>query len=55
MGHGLALLLLAGFTLVLGFLMGPLEGYLLGEHHPHEMNYLLLVLAVGAVYLMFVR
>ena len=43
-----ALLVLAGFTLVLGFLMGPLEGYLLGEHHPHEMNYLLLVLAVGA-------
>jgi NADH-quinone oxidoreductase subunit L len=42
------LLLLAGFTLILGFLMGPLEGYLLGEHHPHDMNYLLLFLAVGA-------
>jgi NADH-quinone oxidoreductase subunit L len=47
----LPLLVLAGFTLVLGFLMGPLEGYLLGEHHPHEMNYLLLVLAVSAALL----
>jgi NADH-quinone oxidoreductase subunit L len=42
------LLVLAGFTLVLGFLQAPLESYLLGEHHPHAMNYLLLVLAVGA-------
>jgi NADH-quinone oxidoreductase subunit L len=41
------LLVLAGFTLVLGFLQVPLEKFLLGESHPHEMNYLLLVLAVG--------
>jgi NADH-quinone oxidoreductase subunit L len=42
------LIVLAGFTLVLGFLHAPLQRYLLGEYHPHEMNYLLLVLAVGA-------
>ena len=42
------LLVLAGFTLVLGFLQAPLEKFLLGESHPHEMNYLLLILAVGA-------
>jgi NADH-quinone oxidoreductase subunit L len=42
------LLVLAGFTLVLGFLQTPLEQFLLGESHPHEMNYLLLILAVGA-------
>jgi NADH-quinone oxidoreductase subunit L len=42
------LIVLAGFTLVLGFLHAPLQKYLLGEFHPHEMNYLLLVLAVGA-------
>jgi len=42
------LLVLAGFTLVLGFFMTPLQGYLLGEVHHHELNYLLLGLAVGA-------
>jgi NADH-quinone oxidoreductase subunit L len=42
------LVVLAGFTLVLGFLQGPLTAYLLGEYHPHELNHLLLVLAVGA-------
>ena len=41
------LIVLAGFTLVLGFLQTPLEKFLLGESHPHEMNYLLLFLAVG--------
>jgi NADH-quinone oxidoreductase subunit L len=41
------LLVLAGFTLVLGFLQTPIEKFLLGESHPHEMNYLLLILAVG--------
>jgi NADH-quinone oxidoreductase subunit L len=44
----LPLVVLAGFTLVLGFLMEPLQGYLLGEVHHHELNYLLLGLAVGA-------
>ena len=53
-GHGvpwvmsLPLIVLAGFTLVLGFLQGRLQGYLLGEHHPHELNTTLMVLAVGA-------
>jgi NADH-quinone oxidoreductase subunit L len=42
------LIVLAGFTMVLGFLQTPLEHFLLGESHPHEMNYLLLVLAVGS-------
>ena len=41
------LIVLAGFTLVLGFLQTPLEKFILGESHPHEMNYTLLVLAVG--------
>jgi len=41
------LIVLAGLTLILGFLQGSLEEYLLGEHHPHELNYLLLILAVG--------
>jgi NADH-quinone oxidoreductase subunit L len=41
------LIVLAGFTLVLGFLQGSIEKFLLGESHPHEMNYLLLGLAVG--------
>jgi NADH-quinone oxidoreductase subunit L len=44
------LLVLAGFTLVLGFLQAPLEKFLLGESHPHEMNYLMLILAVGAAF-----
>ena len=42
------LIVLAGFTLVLGFLEGHLQGYLLGEHHPHALNLTLMVLAVGA-------
>ncbi len=41
------LLVLAGFTLVLGFMQTRLEKFLLGESHPHELNYLLLGLAVG--------
>jgi|YelNatPaOPRAMG01_1025707.scaffolds.fasta_scaffold00214_41 NADH-quinone oxidoreductase subunit L len=45
------LIVLAGFTLVLGFLQGRLEGFLLGESHPHELNYTLLILAVGAALL----
>jgi NADH-quinone oxidoreductase subunit L len=53
-GHGvpwvmaLPLILLAIFTCVLGFLQAPLERFLLGESHPHAMNYLLLGLAVSA-------
>lgn len=43
----LPLIVLAGITIVLGFLQGTLERFLLGESHPHEMNYRLLVLAVG--------
>ncbi len=42
------LIVLAGFTLVLGFLHDPLQKYLLGELHHHELNMLLMVLAVGA-------
>jgi NADH-quinone oxidoreductase subunit L len=42
------LIVLAGFTLVLGFLHTPLQKYLLGEVHHHELNMLLMVLAVGA-------
>ncbi|MEW6657509.1 MAG: NADH-quinone oxidoreductase subunit L [Thermodesulfobacteriota bacterium] len=41
------LIVLAGFTLVLGFMQAPLEKFLLGESHPHDLNYLLLFLAVG--------
>jgi NADH-quinone oxidoreductase subunit L len=41
------LIVLAGFTLVLGFMQGSLEKFLLGESHPHAIDYLLLVLAVG--------
>jgi NADH-quinone oxidoreductase subunit L len=41
------LIVLAAFTCVLGFLQTPIEKFLLGESHPHEMNYLLLGLAVG--------
>jgi NADH-quinone oxidoreductase subunit L len=41
------LLVLAGFTLVLGFLQGWFEKFLLGESHHHEIDFLLLVLAVG--------
>jgi NADH-quinone oxidoreductase subunit L len=44
----LPLIILAGFTLVLGFMQGSLEKFLMGESHPHELNYLLLFLAVGA-------
>jgi NADH-quinone oxidoreductase subunit L len=44
----LPLIILAGFTLVLGFLQGSLEKFLLGESHPHDLSYLLLFLAVSA-------
>jgi NADH-quinone oxidoreductase subunit L len=40
------LIVLAGFTLILGFCQGYLEKLLLGESHPHAMNYFLLVSAV---------
>ncbi len=43
----LPLVVLAGFTLILGFCQGYLEKYLLGEFHPHALNYGLLVAAVG--------
>jgi NADH-quinone oxidoreductase subunit L len=43
----LPLIILATFTCVLGFLQTPIEKFLLGASHPHEMNYLLLGLAVG--------
>jgi NADH-quinone oxidoreductase subunit L len=42
------LLVLAGFTLVLGFMEGSLQKYLLGEYHHHALNLTLLILAVGA-------
>ncbi len=42
------LLILAGFTLSLGFCQGYLEKYLLGEVQHHETNYLLLGSAVVA-------
>jgi NADH-quinone oxidoreductase subunit L len=45
------LIVLAGFTLVLGFLEGSLQKFLLGEVHHHELNLTLLVLAVGAALL----
>jgi NADH-quinone oxidoreductase subunit L len=41
------LIVLAGFTLVLGFMQNHIEKFLLGASHPHDMNYLLLGLAVG--------
>jgi len=41
------LLILAGFTLSLGFCQGYLEKYLLGESHPHAIDYFLLVAAVS--------
>jgi len=41
------LLVLAAFTLVLGFCQGWLEEYLLGHAHPHETNYPLLIAAVS--------
>jgi NADH-quinone oxidoreductase subunit L len=41
------LLVLAGFTLTLGFFQGSLEKYLLGESHPHAIDLGLLVSAVG--------
>ena len=41
------LILLAGFTLILGFCQGYLEKLLLGEVHPHAMNYFLLAAAVS--------
>ena len=47
----LPLIVLAGFTLVLGFLQGSLEKFLLGETHPHDLSYLLLFLAVSAALL----
>jgi NADH-quinone oxidoreductase subunit L len=41
------LIVLAAFTLILGFCQGYLEKFLLGESHPHAINYFLLVAAVG--------
>jgi NADH-quinone oxidoreductase subunit L len=41
------LIVLAGFTLVLGFMQGTLEKFLLGASQPHELNYVLLVSAVS--------
>jgi NADH-quinone oxidoreductase subunit L len=41
------LIVLAGFTLILGFCQGYLEKLLLGESHPHAMDYFLLVSAVS--------
>ncbi len=41
------LLVLAGFTLILGFCQGSLEKYLLGVSHPHHIDYALLVSAVS--------
>jgi NADH-quinone oxidoreductase subunit L len=41
------LIVLAGFTLVLGFCEGYLQKLLLGEVHHHAMNYFLLVSAVS--------
>jgi NADH-quinone oxidoreductase subunit L len=43
----LPLLVLAAFTLSLGFFQGHLEKFLLGEVHPHEANPYLLYGAVG--------
>ena len=43
-GIGLGLVIIA---CVLGFLQTPLQKFLIGAAHPHEMNYLLLFLAVG--------
>jgi len=40
------LIVLAGFTLILGFCQGYLEKLLLGESHPHAINYFLLGAAV---------
>ncbi|MFP3866829.1 MAG: NADH-quinone oxidoreductase subunit L [Desulfobacteraceae bacterium] len=42
------LLILATFTLILGFCQGYLERFLLGHTMHHEHNYLLLISAVGA-------
>jgi NADH-quinone oxidoreductase subunit L len=41
------LLVLAGFTLILGFCQGYLQKFLLGEVHPHHVNYFLLIGAVS--------
>ena len=41
------LIVLAFFTLILGFCQGYLEKFLLGESHPHVMNYALLISAVS--------
>src|SRR3989339_550173 len=41
------LIVLACFTLILGFCQGYLEKLLLGASHPHAMNYFLLVAAVS--------
>ncbi len=41
------LIILAGFTCVLGFLQAPLEKFLLGHVQHHEPNLVLLVSAVG--------
>jgi NADH-quinone oxidoreductase subunit L len=41
------LIVLAGFTLVLGFMQNSLEKFLLGVSHPHDISLVLLCLAVG--------
>lgn len=41
------LIVLAFFTLILGFCQGYLEKFLLGESHPHAIDYALLVSAVS--------
>jgi len=41
------LIVLAFFTLILGFCQGYLQKFLLGEFHPHELDYTLLFSAVG--------
>ena len=43
----LPLVVLACFTLILGFCQGYLEKFLLGASHPHDLSYTLLVAAVG--------
>jgi NADH-quinone oxidoreductase subunit L len=43
----LPLIILAGFTLILGFCEGYLQKFLFGEVHHHALNYFLLVAAVS--------
>jgi NADH-quinone oxidoreductase subunit L len=44
----LPLIILATFTIFLGFTQGALEQFLTGHSSPHDLNYVLLVCAVGA-------